>query len=261
MECSVFYGDEGDDLLGSEPLIVRITPLSKLKGFLCWVVLLPFLFLKENRTRKALWIFLPYYAWMGVAAGMGGLGSMGGTVVSLAATLGGLLLAGQRLGKRPGGIVALAAIFGHALAGAMVVWSGQAESLAVSAMGVGVLALFIPVLFSLARLFCRRRYGGPKLALGLLAALLLCVIPLTALVVGLIFMQFGEAMPGNWAMMLMGTTIPAFLCSLAIYAVLMSFLAVPFSSEFYRARLCGLLKLKRDVSPAIAPPPVPLAHP
>lgn len=231
-----------------------------MKGLVFWVVLLPFLILKENRTRKALWIFLPYYAWMGVAAGVGGFSSMGGAVVSLAATLGGLLLAGRRLGKRHGGIVALAAVFGHALAGALVVWSGQAESLAVSAMGSGVLALLVPVLFALARLFCRRRYGGPKLALGLLAALLLCVIPLAALVVGLVFAQFGDAM-GSWPMMLMGTAIPAVLFSLAIYAVLMSFLAVPFATEFYRARLCGLLKLKRDVPPAIEPPPVPFAHP
>lgn len=230
-----------------------------MKGLVFWVVLLPFLILKENRTRKALWIFLPYYAWMGVAAGVGGFSSMGGAVVSLAATLGGLLLAGRRLGKRHGGIVALAAVFGHALAGALVVWSGQAESLAVSAMGSGVLALLVPVLFALARLFYRRRYGGPKLALGLLAALLLCVVPLAALVVGLVFAQFGDAM-GSWPMMLMGTAIPAALFSLAIYAVLMSFLAVPFSTEFYRARLCGLLKLKRDVPPAIEPPPVPFAH-
>ena len=231
-----------------------------MKGLVFWVVLLPFLILKENRTRKALWIFLPYYAWMGVAAGVGGFSSMGGAVVSLAATLGGLLLAGRRLGKRHGGIVALAAVFGHALAGALVVWSGQAESLAVSAMGSGVLALLVPVLFALARLFCRRRYGGPKLALGLLAALLLCVIPLAALVVGLVFAQFGDAM-GSWPMMLMGTAIPAVLFSLAIYAVLMSFLAVPFATEFYRARLCGVIKLMRDVPPAIEPPPVPFAHP
>ena len=157
--------------------------------------------------------------------------------------------------------MALAAIFGHALAGAMVVWSGQAESLAVSAMGAGVLALLVPVLFSLARLFCRRRYGGKKLALGLLFALMLCVIPLTALVAGLIFAQFGGAMPGGAAMMLLGTTIPVLLFSLAIYAVLLSFLAVPFSTEFYRARLCGLLKLKRDVPQAVEPPPAPFAHP
>lgn len=231
-----------------------------MKGLVFWVVLLPFLFLKENRTRKALWVFLPYYAWMGVAAAVG-VGSMGGAVVSLAANLGGLLLAGRRLGKRHGGIVALAAVFGHALASAMVVWSGQAESLAVSAMGSGVLALLVPVLFALARLFCRRRYGGPKLALGLLAALLLCVVPLTALVVGLVFVQFGEALSSNAAMMLLGMTIPVALFSLAIYAVLMSFLAVPFATEFYRARLCGLLKLKRDVPPAVEPPPVPFAHP
>ena len=261
MECSVFYGDEGDDVLGSEPLIVRITPLSKLKGFVFWVILLPFLFLKENRARKALWIFLPYYAWIGLAAGVGGFGSMGGAVVSLAATLGGLLLAGRRFQTRPGGIVVMAAIFGHVLASAMVVWSGQAESLVVSAVGSGVLALFVPVLFSLARLFCRRRYGGKKLALGLLFALMLCVIPLTVLVVGLVFAQFGGAMPGDAAMMLLGMTIPVALFSLAIYAVLLSFLAVPFSTEFYRARLCGLLKLKRDVPPAIEPPAVPLAHP
>ena len=65
----------------------------------------------------------------------------------------------------------------------------------------------------------------------------------------LMFMQFSEAGIAGLGMMLVGMAISIVLVGLLIYLVLLSFLAVPLSTEFYRARLCGLLKLKRDVPP------------
>ena len=41
----MFYKDEGEDLIASEPLLVRVSLFSKLGSSLFWLVLLPFLLL------------------------------------------------------------------------------------------------------------------------------------------------------------------------------------------------------------------------
>lgn len=260
MECSVFFADDGADPIASEPLIVRVTLLSKVKGFAFWVILLPLLLLRENRARKALWILLPYYVWMGLATGASaltgryGMGTAFGTVIPLLALLGGLLLLGQRIQKWNGWIVLLAAILFAALVHGIWIWTGMAENLSFSAIASGILCLVVLVSFLLARLCCRRRYGGAELALFLLLFVMLVTMLFLSIVAILLFMQFSEAGIAGLGMMLVGMAISIVLVGLIIYLVLLSFLTVPLSSEFYRSRLCGLLKLKRDAPPAIEPP-------
>ena len=53
----------------------------------------------------------------------------------------------------------------------------------------------------------------------------------------------------------------AVIVGLIVYVLLLSFLAVPLSTEFYRARLCGLLKLKREAPFVLEPPAPPVARP
>lgn len=261
MECSVFFREDGEDPIGSEPLIVRVTLLSKVQGFAFWVILLPLLFLKENRACKAGWIFLPFYAWMGLVAGAiawtgpHGLGDVCGMLVPLQAVLAGLFLAGQRIQKWNGWLVLLAVIVFATLVHGVWMWIGPVENALYFASASSILFLLILVSFLLARLFCRRRYGGLRLSMGLLAAaLLVSVLPMAV-----IAMVFRGAFWGGIGTMLAEMAIPSLLAGLIIYLLLMSFLAVPLSTEFFRSRLCGLLKLRRNV-PTVVPLPEPTAQ-
>jgi hypothetical protein len=251
LECSVFFNEDGDDLIGSEPLVIRITLLTKLRSLVVWLILLPFLLLKENRTWKALWIFLPYYAWLLMATGLSAVSSgMGDLLIPLLATLGILFLVGQRCQRWSGGLVLLAvlvlAVATHLGAYAL----GQFTNGLFSAVGSAVLFLLVVVATLLARLCCRRRYSGLRFALFLLAFVLLLTLLAVVCVVSLMYLQFNEAGIAGLAMMLAGMAISSLLAGGVLYLLLLSFLAVPFSTEFYGLRLRGLLK----VAPAMPPP-------
>ncbi len=259
MECSVFYEDEKASPIASEPLIVRVTLFSKLRGLLFWVVLLPFLLLRENRSLKALWIFLPYYAWLGIGVGLGGLWRMPSELlIPLPAILCGVFLAGQRILRWNGWLVLLATVLFAALVHLVWFLGGQVEYAIYSAVGSGILCLVALISLLLARVCCRGRYGALKLALFLLP---IAMIITQLIVMGTAFLMFRKhagAGFGGMTMMLMRMAIPAGVAGLIIYLQLLSFLAVPFSTEFYRQRLCGLLKLKRAAPPVLEPPPEPI---
>ena len=261
MECSVFFDGEGGDLIASEPLRIRVTLFSKLRGHLFWGILLPFLLLKENRTRQVLWIFLPFAAWVGIAAGAGALwGAPGEVMTLLPVFLCGLFLAGHRSQGRSGwAVLGAAAGFAAVIHGGWI-WTGQAEGAMYAALGSGILFLVAAGSFLLARLCCRRRYAALPLAMFLLLFVLLGSVLLAMVAAFLMFLRFAETGMGSLAMMLAGMAVPAVLIGAVLYLLLLSFLAVPFSSEFYRSRLCGLLKLKREAPPAV-PPPWPAARP
>lgn len=269
MECSVFFGDDGAESIGSEPLVVRITLLSKVKSFALWVILLPLLLLRENRARKALWILLPYYFWMALVAGAStlggpfGLGTAFGTVIPLLVFLGGFLLLGQRIQKGNGWLVLLAAVLFVAVVHGIWIWSGPVEPVQYFAVASAVLSLLVLVSFVLARLCCRRRYGGVKLSLFLLLFLVVaCVGVLSAIAVGM-SMPFDESSMGGRSILLMlaGMAVWFTVIGFAIYLIALSFLVVPLATEFYRSRLCGLLKLKRDVPTVVPLPPPSAAQP
>ena len=248
LECSIFYNEEGGDPFASEPLIVRVTLLSKLKGVAFWMILLPFLLLKENRTAKALWVFLPYFVWLGIAAGLGAwlVGGVAGMIIPLPAILSILLLAGERMRRWSGGKVLLGVLLCAVLAHVVWACAGEAENLPYSAIGSAVLFLLVLVSFLLARLCCRREYGGAKLALCLLPAILVLALLAATAAAGVMFWVFQDA---GFVGLLVEVLIPAVLTGLAVYLLVLSFLAVSFSTEFYRSRLCGLLKLRRNVPP------------
>jgi hypothetical protein len=257
LECSVFFNEDGDDLIGSEPLVIRITLLTKLRSLVVWLILLPFLLLRENRSWKALWIFLPYYGWLGMAAGLSVvLHGMGDLLIPLLATLGILFLVGQRCQRWSGGRVLLAAILiaVATLLGAYAI--GQFTNGLFSAVGSAVLFLLVLVATLLARLCCRRRYGALRFALFLLAFVLLLTLLAAAGFASLMYLQFSEAGIAGLAMMLAGVVISSLLAGFVLYLLLLSFLAVAFSTEFYGLRLRGLLKVAPAVPP-VAPPPPP----
>ncbi|NCA81614.1 MAG: hypothetical protein EOM72_02540 [Opitutae bacterium] len=258
----MFYKDEGGDLIASEPLIVRVSLFSKLGNHLFWMVLLPFLVLKENRTRKALWIFLPYGAWMGVAAGLSAFaGGASAAMMPLPTILGGLLLAGGRIHKWNGWIVLVATVLFAALVHGIWAYSGQVENVMYASVVSAVLFLVTLVSFLLARLGCRRRYGALPLALFLLPAVMIFCLLIAGGAAISMFLKFREAGGGHAVMMLLGMCVPALVVGGLLYLLLLSFLAVPFSTELYRQRLCGLLKLKREAPPAPEPPPMPSVQP
>ena len=269
MECSVFFGEGEDGPIASEPLFVRVTLLSKLKDFALWVILLPLLLLPENRSRKALWILVPYYFWMGLGAlamalaGPYGMGTLTGVAVPLLVFLGAIFLLGERLRKRNGWLVFLAAILFHALILGIWTWTGAAESAAYVAVASSVLLLLVLVSLALARLFCRRRYGGVKLSLFLLLVVLLVFLVVLACIAIPLFLFHGSSAGvfGGWLKMLLGLFASILAIGFAVYLVLLSFLVVPLSTEFYRSRLCGLLKLGRSVPTVIPLPRPPVAQP
>lgn len=258
----MFYKDEGEDLIASEPLLVRVSLFSKLGSSLFWLVLLPFLLLKENRTRKALWIFLPYVVWMGFAAGLSVFaGGASAVMMPLPTILGGLLLAGGRLQKWNGWIVLFATVLFAALVHGIWAFSGQVENAMYFSVASAVLFLVTLVSFLLARLCCRRRYGALPLALFLLPVVMIFCLLIVAGTAFSLFLQFREAGGVHAVMMLLGMCVPALVVGVLLYLLLLSFLAVPFSTEFHRERLCGLLKLKRERPPVPAPPPMPSVQP
>lgn len=257
MECSVFTNEGGDDLIGSEPLIVRITVLTKLKSFVVWLIPLPFLFLKENRSRKAPWILLPYYAWLGIALGpSAGFSGMGELLVPLLATLCLLFLVGQRCQRWTGGAVLLAAVLLAALTLLGGYSIGQFENGPYSAVGAAV--VFLLALFSvlLARRCCRRRYSALRFSLCLLASVLLLTLLAGVCIALLMVPQFGEEDFAGAAWMLAGAAVSGLPIGLAVDLLLLSFLAVPLSTGFYGLRLRGLLK----VAPAVPPVDPPGVH-
>ena len=254
MECSVFTNENGEDLIDSEPLIVRITVLTKLKSFVVWLIPLPFLFLKENRSRKALWIFLPYYAWLGIALGLNaGLGGVGELLAPLLATLCLLFLIGQRCQRWNGGLVLLAAVLLAALVLLGGYFIGQFESGPYAAAGSAVLFLLALLSTLLARLCCRRRYGALRFSLFLSAFVLLVTLLAAVGIAALKFLQFGGESFADVAWMLAGMVVSSLPIGLAVDLLLLSFLAVPFSTGFYGSRLRGLLKVAPAVPPGMQP--------
>ena len=257
MECSVFFSEDGDDLIGSEPLIIHITVLTKLRNFVVWLILLPFLFLKENRSRKALWIFLPYYAWLLIATGLSaGFSGIGDVLVPLPATLSILFLIGQRCQRWSGGLVLLAAILLGALTLLGGYFIGQSANGLYATVGAGVLFLLVLVSTLLARLCCRRRYSALRFALFVLAFVLLLTLLSAVGIASTMYLQFNDEGLAGLAMILAGVVMSSLMTGTAIYMLVLSFLAVPFSTEFYGVRLRGLLKVSPPVPPAPPPPPV-----
>ena len=256
MECSVFFSEDGGDLIGSEPLIIHITVLTKLRNFVVWLILLPFLFLKENRTRKALWIFLPYYAWLLIATGLSAAFSgTGDVLVPLPTTLCILFLIGQRCQRWSGGLVLGSFILIAVLAHLGVYFIGQFVHGVAAAVGSGVLFLLVLVAALLARLCCRRRYSALRFALFLLAFVILLTLVSAVGIASLMYLQFSDEGLAGLAMMLAGVVMTSLMTGAAIYMLVLSFLAVPFSTEFYGVRLRGLLKVSSAI-PQPPPPPV-----
>ena len=246
------YGDEAGALPVSEPLTVRVTMFSQFRRLLLWGLPLSLLVLRENRTRKALWALLPCYAWLGIGAGFDLLdGGIGEVAAPMAIFLGGLLLLGKRIGSRSGGgVVLLAAVWAGLIHGVQFA-AGAADNWPFTAMASGLLCLQALLGFGLARLCCRRRYGALRLALFLLP-LMVSTTLLVLLGVALV-MILPDAGP-HAGMILIGVTGSSLVAGGLIYVLHLSFLAVPFASEFHRERLCALLKLKRE------PPPLPPAR-
>ena len=256
MECSVFYSEDGDDLIGSEPLVIHITVLTKLRNFVVWLILLPLLFLKENRSRKALWIFLPYYVWLGIASGLSAAFSgMGDVLVPLPAALCILFLVGQRYQRWSGGLVLMAVILLAVLTLLGGYFIGQFANGLYATVGAAVLFLLVLVASLLARLCCRRRYSALRFALFLLAFVLLLTLVSAVGIASLMYMQFSDEGLAGLAMMLAGVVMSSLMIGASIYMLLLSFLAVPFATEFYGTRLRGLLKVTS--TPAMPPPPPP----
>lgn len=235
--------------MASEPLTVRISLLTKVKGHLFWLILLPLLLGRENRKARALWILLPYYAWLGllsVANAGDYIGAITGVLLPLVTLVPVLLLLGARLQKRNGWGVLLGTILIAAAVHGIWIWSGPFETELFFTIASAVLTLLVLLAFLLARLFCRFRYGGWRLALGLLGAVLLLAVLLLVVMVSVMFRQFGDSgMSSGLGEMMLEGLIPFLLAGAVVYLVLLSLLAVPLATEFYRARLCGLLKLKR----------------
>lgn len=233
-------------------MIIHITVLTKLRSFVVWLILLPFLFLKENRAWKALWIFLPYYVWLGIATGLSaGFSGMGDVLVPLPATLCILFLIAQRCQRWSGGLVLLASILLAALTLLGGYFIGQFANGLYAMVPAAVLFLLVLVSTLLARRCCRRRYRALRFALFLLAFVLLLTLLAAVGVASLAYLQFSEEGLAGLALMLAGVVMSSLMIGMAIYMLLLSFLAVPFSTEFYGIRLRGLLK----VSSAIPPPP------
>ena len=247
-------------MIAAEPLKVRVTWWTKLGGHLFWVILLPLFGLKENRRWKALWVLLPYVAWLGIAAGIGATGWPGDVLMPLPTVLGGLMLLGGRFEKGHGGLVLLAAIGIAVLVHGVWVVSGAAQTAGFSIIGSSVLFGVALVAMLLARWGCRGRYRPVRLSLLLLLATLLVMLLAAIGVPACFAMAGGEKVWEAMRSVVTEMLVPVAVAGLVIFGLLLSFLGVAFSTEFYRRRLSSLLKLKRDVRPGTEPPPMPVAH-
>ena len=258
MECTVFFEGEDGDLITSEPLEIHITLFTKLKGVLFWLILFPCLLLKENRSLKILWAFLPCAVWLGISFGFELLTGLPGEIlVPVPMILCGLLLCGARFQSWSGRQSLLVAVLVAALFHGIWMWAGNVENLAFSAIGSGILFLVVLVSLVLARLACRGKYSAVKSSLILLPVVLVVTVGLV-LVIGLLFALLeGELSNAIKAEFLLAMLAPIAVAGTIVYGMMISFLLVPFLSEFHRERLCGLLKLRRNPCLASEPPPLP----
>ena len=238
--------------------MVHITLFTKVKGVLFWLVLLPFLLLKENRSRKVLWAFLPCAVWLGIAFGLElGVGIPSEVMVPVPMILCGLLLAGARFQRWKGGVSLLGTVLFAALFHGVWIVMGNVENLPYSTIASGVLSLLVLVSLVLARLACRGKYSVVKLSLFLLPVVLAATVVFVFASGLLIALTQGELGSAIEAEFLLAMIMPIAMAGLIVYGMLMSFLLVPFLSEFHRDRLCNLLKLRRDIPPVLEPPPMP----
>lgn len=258
MECTVFFEGEDGDLITSEPLEVRITLFTKLKGVLFWLILFPCLLLKENRSLKILWALLPCAAWLGISFGVELLTGLPGEIlVPVPMILCGLLLCGARFQAWSGRQSLLVTVLVSALFHGIWMWAGNAESLPFSAIVSGILFLVVLVSLVLARLACRGKYSAVKFSIILLPVVMALTVGLV-LVIGLLFVlaqgELQSVLEGGFLLaMIMALAVEG----LIVYGMIISFLMVPFLSGFHRDRLCGLLKLRRNSCPVSEPPPLP----
>ncbi len=252
MECEAFFEGEGGDLVASTPVTIRITPLSKIKAYGFWVLPLLLLAWKPNRSRKALWILVPYYLWLLLQSGIASLmwfGEIAGLAPPVLATLCGLFLLAPLVRRWNGWLVLLGAIaftLGVHLAWG---WMNRVEHWLYLGIVSSVLCVVMLVSAALARRCCRGVLRRVRLALCLLpAVVLVTLVGLMATALGFL-VSFGE-MGITMASALASVLIPGLIVGLILYMVLLSFLIVPFATVFYRERLGLLLKLKLPEPPA-----------
>jgi len=251
LECFSFYGTEEESLIPAKPCVLDISLISKLTGFLFFVILWPLWLLKENRKRGALWIFLPYYAWFVLAIALESLvgEEAGGSLMPLLAILAGVLLMGCWSQAWNGRTVLLAVVAYGTLIQLVWTFLGTFEQRLTVSLANAVLLLLVVFSLFLARLGCRGQYNRLKLTLFLLVAMLLSSMPIVVCLAYMAYTKMGGAELFGLGTMLLGSLVGGLVAGGALFLLVLSFLAVPFFNEFYRQRLCWILKLERGKSP------------
>lgn len=262
LECEVFYGEGEEGEAVSDPLTVRVSLFTMLKGYLFWAALLPLMLLKENRKAQAWLGFAPYACWVGLALAIEDATGFPSEILVPAPMIWcGLLLAGGRIARWNGwATLAATGLFAAGLHGIWIA-AGKAEYLPHSAVVSGTFVLAGVVSLGLARLGCRGQYAPGRLMLFLAPAVVLSTLAATC-GLGLYYgLRSGEGALAVLAELMEEMVVPMLAASAAQYALLASFLAIAFLSAFHRERLCGLLKLERKNPPVPEPPPMPFVQP
>ena len=262
LECEVFYGEGEEGSAVSDPLAIRVSLFTMLKGYLFWAVLLPLMLLKENRKAQAWLAFAPYACWVGLALAIEDATGFPSEIMVPAPMIWcGLLLAGGRIARWNGwATLAGTGLFAAGLHGIWIA-AGKAEYLPHSAVVSGMFVLAGVVAMGLARLGCRGRYAPRRLMFYLAPATLLATFAATCGLALFYGLQSGEGVQEVLTTLMEEMLVPMLAVSAAQYVLLASFLAIAFLSAFHRERLCWLLKLERKIPPVPEPPPMPFVQP
>jgi hypothetical protein len=264
----VAYADLGG--LGSKqgaPVAYYWVMPSLMPQFLPWLAILALLLLKPNRCASAWWVLIPLGMVAAVACAPQSVRELLPSsqfemflewIGALGFGLAAVWLVSSYLGWKHRmlaflGILVAQGVFSSLAYVVRQGWEGLGSE--TFALGVVLLlsALVISAALSLAGLMCRGRYGGLRLSMWLLAALvvawLVVIVPFS--IIAMI------ASGGNFPALQFLISVPV--AAGIIFGVLLPFLVLAFANGFYRERLQALLHLGGTLPPPVIASPVSTA--
>ena len=259
--------DLGD--LGPEegaPLTLKFPIYRHLTRVIPWLILLPLLLLKGNRTPRALLVLIPLLVVQGLLAGMIAMlpeymrseaGFMVTALTSINLGLAACWLLLHRIGGRNRVITCLLALLILTVFGVAALFAHGSFDYMLGPLAILYGYLMSAVLLSMvfAAVFCRKRYRA-----GRFTAFLVLFSLLVSLVQTLPFLVFGIIASGviqggldQLAEMLVAFVVFILVSAAVLFGLHLPYLILGFRSGFFRERFFAALRL-----PAMVPaPPVP----
>lgn len=229
-----------------------------------WIIILPFLLLKENRNRRAIAVLIPAYATLALATliscgTQAAIGGFAGLIRFPPVALGTVWLLSGRFSRSNRGVAFLQAFATLALIGLATGLAGRigGGQLPVFVFGTIVVSLALVSALALGACFCRRKFKAVPFALWTAApcyAFAFIAILLPALI--MVASMGGEDLAWLIIPTLIATLFFSTLIGTILAGLLAAFIALSFRNSIYRERLFSIFRLD-DPS---KPPPLPRAE-